>query len=108
LPSTAFFSRNCIIEEAGILKELALYTRPTCSDCQEAKKFLKAHDVPYVNVDLSKQPEKEAELIRISGTRIVPAFVFKDPSIFKRFRKPDVLIGFENNFGEIKKRLDLS
>ncbi|WP_368502847.1 glutaredoxin family protein (plasmid) [Alkalihalophilus sp. As8PL] len=29
---------------------LTLYTRPTCSDCQEAKKYLKDNDVNYVNM----------------------------------------------------------
>lgn len=89
------------------MKKLELYTRPTCSDCQAAKMFLAKKDISYIEYDLSKQPEKEKELVKISGTRIVPAFVFKNNSILGSIRKPKVLIGFENHFDEIKKRLGI-
>ena len=82
---------------------LELYTRPTCSDCQDAKAFLAQRNVSYVEYDLSKQPDKEADLINISGTRMVPTFVFKDKKAFGFLRKPEVLIGFEQNFDEIEK-----
>ena len=82
---------------------LELYTRPTCSDCQDAKAFLVKHNIPYVDYDLSIQPEKEADLINISGARMVPTFVFKDKKAFGFLCKPKLLIGFEQNFNEIQK-----
>jgi|GEM_PF-677257 len=81
---------------------LELYTRPTCSDCQAGKAFLAKHHIPYTDHDLSKQPEKEKELRKLTGTRMVPTFVFKDKSLLGRLRKPEVFIGFENNIDEIK------
>ena len=84
------------------MRKLELYTRPTCSDCQAAKAYLKEQDIPYKEYDLSKQPEKERELIRISGARVVPAFVFYHKSFLRRLQKPQVYIGFENNFSELK------
>lgn len=81
--------------------QLELYTRPTCSDCQAAKEFLSKNNIPYIDYDLSKQPTKEEELIKISGTRIVPTFVFKDKSLLGIMSKPKVMIGFEQNFNEI-------
>lgn len=86
-------------------KPFELYTRPTCSDCQDAKVFLAKNNIPYIDYDLSKQPEKEKELIKISGSRVVPAFVFKKKSLLGFGSKPKVLIGFEGNEEEIKKLL---
>lgn len=87
--------------------QFELYTRPTCSDCQEAKAFLAEHNIPYVGYDLSIEPEKEKELIKVSGSRVVPAFVFKEKSFLGLRRKPKVLIGFESNKEEIKKILEM-
>jgi len=85
--------------------QFELYTRPTCSDCQEAKAFLAEHNIPYIDYDLSTHPEKEKELIKVSGSRIVPAFVFKQKTFLGFRGKPKVLIGFERNEEEIKKLL---
>lgn len=82
-----------------------LYTRPTCSDCQDAKVFLAKNNISYIHYDLSKESEREKELIQLSGSRIVTAFIFMKSSLFGFKRKPDVLIGFDRNQEEIKKRL---
>ncbi|MBO0586910.1 glutaredoxin domain-containing protein [Sporosarcina sp. E16_8] len=81
--------------------QLELYTRPTCSDCQDAKAYLAKHRISYIDYDLSKDPVKEQELIKLSGARMVPTFVFKDKSLVGLMSKPKVLIGFEQNFDEI-------
>jgi len=83
--------------------QLELYTRPTCSDCQAGKAFLAKHHIPYADHDLSKHPEKEKDLRKLTGTRMVPTFVFKEKSLLGRLRKPDVFIGFENNINEIRR-----
>ena len=85
--------------------QFELYTRPTCSDCQVAKAFLAEHNIPYIGYDLSIEPEREKELIKVSGSRVVPAFVFKKKSLLGFGSKPKVLIGFERNEEEIKKLL---
>ena len=87
--------------------QLELYTRPTCSDCQAGKAFLAKHEIPYIHHDLSKHPEREKDLRKLTGTRMVPAFVFKDKSIRGKFRKPKVLIGYEHNREEIKVTLNI-
>lgn len=46
--------------------QFELYTRPTCSDCQEAKAFLAKNNIPYIEYDLSKEPGREKELIKIA------------------------------------------
>lgn len=85
--------------------QFELYTRPTCSDCQDAKVFLAKHNIPYIDHDLSKEPAKEKDLIKIAGVRMVPTFVFENKSMFGLINKPKVLIGFEQNFEEIKNLL---
>ncbi|MBO1001305.1 glutaredoxin family protein [Pseudogracilibacillus auburnensis] len=87
--------------------QLELYTRPTCSDCQEGKAFLAKHRVSFINHDLSEHPEKEKDLRKLTGTRMVPAFVFKEKSLRGRLKKPKTLIGFENNVDEIKQILNI-
>ncbi|MBY7142002.1 glutaredoxin family protein [Virgibacillus sp. NKC19-3] len=84
---------------------LEIYTRPTCSDCQDLKKFLQAQRIPHKEYDLTKQPSKEKDLIKITGSRIVPGLVFSQDSLLGLVRKPKSMIGFERNKDEIKKLL---
>lgn len=87
--------------------QLELYTRPTCSDCQEGKDFLAKHHIPYINYDVSVNLEKEKDLCKLTGTRMVSTFVFKDKSFRGRLRKTKVLIGFDSNVDEIKNILKI-
>lgn len=88
--------------------QLEVYTRPTCSDCQDLKKFLQSNHIPHKEYDLAKEPSKEKDLIKITGSRIVPALVFSHPSLLGWMRKPKSLIGFEQNKEEIKQLLHVS
>lgn len=57
--------------------------------------------------DLTKQPSKEEELTKITGSRMVPAFVFKHQSWLGFTRKSKIVIGFEQNIDEIKRLLNI-
>ncbi|MCM3763046.1 hypothetical protein M3212_20165 [Alkalihalobacillus oceani] len=57
--------------------------------------------------DLSKQTSKEEDLINLTGTRIVPTFVFKTKSLLQLMNKPKIIIGFEQNRDEIKQLLNI-
>jgi hypothetical protein len=46
-------------------------------------------------------------MIKITGTKIVPTFVFKNKSLLGLINKPKVLIGFEQNIDEIRKILNV-
>ncbi|WP_042147372.1 glutaredoxin family protein [Paucisalibacillus sp. EB02] len=81
--------------------QLELYTRSTCSDCQEAKKYLSSKGVQYEDKDVSKFPNLEEELKKISGTRIVPMFAFYKKGLFGRKKLVKYFIGFENNKTDI-------
>lgn len=78
---------------------LEIYTRPTCGDCQELKRYLKEHNLPYKGNDVEKESNKEKELLKITGNRIVPALVFRKKGLFK---KEKVFTGFEVNREDIE------
>lgn len=86
---------------------LEIYTRPTCSDCQDLKKFLEKHHIPHKQYDLERQPAKENELKNRTGNRIVPGIVFSQPSIFGLHKKMKSMTGFEQNKEEIKRLLEV-
>lgn len=81
--------------------ELELYTRPTCSDCQDAKKYLAAHNIAYVNKDVGANPSLEEEMKRISGNRVVPLFVFYKKTLFGKRKQIQHFTGFEINKDDI-------
>ncbi|PWU67677.1 MULTISPECIES: glutaredoxin family protein [Gracilibacillus] len=87
--------------------QLEVYTRPTCSDCQDLKKFLQNHHIPHKEYDLAQQPSKEEDLKKITGNRIVPALVFSRRSFLGIMKKSKSMIGFERNKNEIKKLLNV-
>lgn len=51
---------------------------------------------------MKSEPEREKELKELTGTMIVPAFIFTSTK-FMVFKQKKVLIGFENNRSEIEK-----
>jgi glutaredoxin len=81
--------------------QLELYTRPTCSDCQESKRYLNSQEISYSHKDVSQNLDLEEEMKKkISGNRIVPLFVFikKFFGVKKLFK---YYVGFENNKKDI-------
>lgn len=81
--------------------ELELYTRPTCSDCQDAKQYLISNQNDYNDKDVSKNLSLEEEMKKISGARIVPMFAFYKKGLFGKKKLVNYFIGFENNKNEI-------
>lgn len=86
--------------------ELVLYTRPTCSDCQDAKTYLASHAISYHGKDVAKDVSLEQEMIEISGNRIVPLFAFYKKGILGKKKLVESFIGFEANKKVILKLLN--
>ena len=86
--------------------ELELYTRPTCSDCQDAKKYLTSNSVHYVDKDVSKNLHLEDDLKKISGSRVVPLLAFYKKGLFGKKKLVKHFVGFENNKDEIVRMLN--
>lgn len=49
-----------------------LFTTPTCSYCRLAKKYLRDRNVPFKDVDVSKDPIAARDMVRRSGQQGVP------------------------------------
>ncbi|SEQ44980.1 glutaredoxin 3 [Virgibacillus subterraneus] len=85
--------------------DLVLYTRPICSDCQDAKEYLASENIEYQHKNVGENPEFEEEMKEISGNRIVPLFAFYKKGVFGKRKLVKNLIGFDNNKEEIKSLL---
>ncbi|MUT68125.1 glutaredoxin family protein [Paenibacillus sp. NEAU-GSW1] len=73
-----------------------IYTIPTCSDCNFAKRYFKEHDVPYTDLNCEENAEYPKEVYRLTGKQIVPTIVIND----------QVFVGFAENVSEISELLN--
>lgn len=52
---------------------LKVYTTSWCRDCKNVKRFLDSHKIEYDEIDIDKDAEAEALVVRISGgRRVIP------------------------------------
>ncbi|MFH1664729.1 MAG: glutaredoxin family protein [Candidatus Omnitrophota bacterium] len=54
------------------MKNVKVYSTPTCPFCIRAKQFLKDNNVEFENIDVSASPEKSREMTEKSGQMGVP------------------------------------
>ncbi|GEM02415.1 hypothetical protein HHA03_19470 [Halolactibacillus halophilus] len=85
--------------------ELVLYTRPLCGDCQQAKAYLNDLNIAYKQKNVEDHQQVEAELVTITGSKIVPAFVFYKKGLFGNSKVTKTFIGFHTNKKVIDARL---
>lgn len=57
------------------VKNIVVYSTPTCHFCEEAKKLITEKGYTFTNYDVSTDREKLDELVAISGRRSVPVIV---------------------------------
>jgi len=55
-----------------MIAEVKVYTTQICPYCYSAKALLKKRDVPYEEIDVSRDAEKRRWLVEVSGMRTVP------------------------------------
>ncbi len=56
-----------------------IYTSPLCGYCHAAKRLLASKNVSFVEVDVSAEPERRAEMMqRANGGRTVPQIFIDD------------------------------
>lgn len=67
------------------MKNVTIYSTPTCHFCQDAKAFFEANNVEYTNHDVSTDLDKRAEMIDITGQMGVPVIQIGD----------DIVVGFD-------------
>lgn len=57
---------------------VTIYTKTGCPYCAAACQYLEGQGTPFQEINVSRQPDKKAELIKVSGGRRVPVIVDGD------------------------------
>ena len=52
-----------------------MYAVSWCGDCRKARDFLDDHGVEYTEIDIDRDPEAAAEVVRQVGKRAIPQLV---------------------------------
>lgn len=55
--------------------QILVYSAPWCRDCREAKRFLDANHIPYIEIDVETTPGAMEEIVARVGKRAIPQFV---------------------------------
>ena len=59
-------------KEGRKIKQVTVYSTPTCSWCTTLKSYLNKSGVPYSEIDVSKNEDAAQEMVRRSGQQGVP------------------------------------
>ena len=54
---------------------IVIYTTPTCGFCYQLKNYLAQRGIPFVEYDVSQDPYRASEMVRLSGQQGVPVSV---------------------------------
>ena len=81
--------------ERKTVKEVLIYSTPTCPYCVKVKEYLDSHCIEFKNIDVSTDQDKVQEMIDKSGQMGVPVIDIDG----------EIIIGFNKN--EIDKKLDI-
>jgi glutaredoxin len=76
-------------------ESVKIYTIPTCSDCNYAKRFFKENEVSYIDYNCEDDMKYAEEVFLLTGKQIVPTIVIDDT----------VFVGFAENLTAIKEVL---
>lgn len=82
-----------IIFKIYIMKEVSIYSTPTCHYCNMAKDFFKENNISYTEYDVSVDMDKRNEVVKKSGQMGVPVITIGN----------DLIVGF--NEGRIRELL---
>ncbi|MBP6926497.1 MAG: NrdH-redoxin [Candidatus Pacebacteria bacterium] len=54
------------------MKQVSIYTTPSCTYCRMAKEFFKEHNVAYNEYDVAADPVRRGEMVEMTGQLGVP------------------------------------
>jgi len=78
------------------MKEVTIYSTPSCHFCQAAKAFFKENNVEYTEHDVAGDQAKRQEMMDMTGQMGVPVIKIGD----------DIVVGFDE--GKLKELLGLA
>lgn len=67
------------------MKNVTIYSTPSCHFCQMAKEFFKANNVAYTEHDVASDMDKRKEMVERSGQLGVPVILIEN----------DLIVGFD-------------
>lgn len=74
------------------MKNVTIYSTPTCHFCAAAKEYFKENNVAYTEHDVASDLDKRSEMVELTGQMGVPVIRIDD----------DIIIGFdEQKIGEL-------
>ena len=71
------------------MKNVEIYSTPTCHFCHLAKEYFKENNVAYTEYDVASDLEKRKEMVEKSGQMGVPVIVIGE-DVTVGFNKPEV------------------
>lgn len=77
------------------MKNVKVYSTPTCPYCIRVKEFLKENNVAFEDINVAADPAKAEEMVKLSGQMGVPVIDIEGK----------IIVGFEKE--EIKKELGI-
>jgi glutaredoxin 3 len=77
------------------MKNVKVYSTPTCPYCIRAKQFLKDNNIPFEDIDVSADQQKSEEMVKVSGQMGVPVLDIEG----------EIIVGFDKE--AIKKALGI-
>ena len=63
------------------MQKVVIYTTPGCPYCADAKQLLTKKGVNYQEIAVDKDPNKLAEMVKLSGRRSVPQIFLNNKPI---------------------------
>ena len=72
------------------MKNVTIYSTPTCHFCHMAKDFFKEKNVAYTEYDVASNLEKRKEMLEKSGQMGVPVIII-DEELIVGFNKPKIV-----------------
>ena len=76
-------------------KTITVFTTNTCAYCMMVKKYLDSKGKSYDVVNLDDNPERQAEILELTGALTVPVTVVKDDET----NNQEVIVGY--NMGKL-------
>jgi len=79
------------------MKNVTIYSTPTCHYCNMAKEYFDANGVKYTNFDVSVDQDKRKEMMEKSGQLGVPVILIGEDVVIG-FNRPKLakLLGLDN------------
>jgi glutaredoxin 3 len=71
------------------MKEVTIYSTPTCHFCHMAKEFLTEHNIAFTDYNVAEDLEKRKEMVERSGQMGVPV-IFIGGDMFVGFNEAKI------------------